>query len=184
LKSSGLALAILMFVLGARIPAVRAESGVVRLAFEPGVASLSGREEQRSWGALGGFSAALGLGDILWLQVHVDRKIFFDSAPAYEVAAWGAGILYEFDLGAVRPFVEVGLAGVSQMFDARRSPPPQAVPELGAGVTVTLGRWLWLGAVFRYYAFLESDRGTNIGPGYTVANGQIGVRLDVRDRAP
>ena len=141
-------------------------------ALEPGVATLGGSNFESSWGLAGGGSAAVGLSDLLWLELHLDHKIFPALEPALTATAWGVGLVYDIDIGPVRPFLELGLAGVAWEDGSARPPPPQVVPMLAAGARWQLLEWLWLGVALRYYAVFQSDLRA---PAYGTVNLRLGV---------
>jgi hypothetical protein len=116
---------------------------------------------------------AIGIADLLWIQVHVDHKMFIELEPQTDVVAWGIGAAYDFDIGYVTPSVEVALCGVAEITGDTR-PPAELAPMFGGGVRFDLNAWWWLGAVFRYYPVFQSDIAR---PGYGSINLRLGFHL-------
>ena len=160
-----------------------AATGELRLAVEPGISTLklqsSTQPAERVWGALGAVSAAIGLTDLVWLQIHADRKSSLSHKPRLATNAWGATLVYNIDLLRVTPFVELGVGRV-HFSPAKGIPLEQAdstlIPILGAGFDVSVADVVCVGAVARYHALFDSGLLDN--PAFFTLHGRLGVILD------
>jgi hypothetical protein len=144
-----------------------ARRGDVRLAIEPGLASLVLEGAQRSWGGLGGASLQVGIGDLVGIEAHIEDKRF--PGPQVRAVAWDLAVVYALDILAVSPTFAIGLAQTRLSGGASDR---DTVALLGVGLDVRLGRWLTAGAVFRYYPLFDSGL-TN--PAYSSLNARLGI---------
>lgn len=144
------------------------------LALEPGLATLS-EARGRSWGGLGGVSAAANLTDRLHLQLHIDHKRFPFRDEGLQATTWSGGLLYNIDVGRVTPYIELGGAVVSLLAEDDSSYGPALVPVLAAGFDVSgAGVFVW-GFTVRYYPIFGTDLLSN--PAYVTINAKLGVRF-------
>ncbi len=146
----------------------------VTFALEPGLATLS-EASGRSWGGLGGLTAATNITERLYLQLHIDHKRFPLRDEGLQATAWNGAVLYNIDVGRVTPYIQLGGAVVSLLAEDEASYGPAIVPVLGAGFDVgTSGVFIW-GFTVRYYPIFGTDLLSN--PAYVTINAKLGVRF-------
>lgn len=141
--------------------ALGAEIGPLQLVLEPGVANLAGSEEQPGDDAFpgkgAGLSVALAVGSLVSLGLHLDHKWLTNRAVETTLTTWDVTVIYHLDVGMVRPFGALGLAGVQRNVAGQAAQPGALAPTLAVGVDITPWRRLLVGAVVRYYLVDSAD---------------------------
>ena len=151
----------------------RADPLELRLAIEPGFATLRPIGEPSTHGPLAGLSASIGVARQLWLEAYADTALMPGHHPALSVTTAGGSLRYDIDWSTVAPYVALGLSRVR--IDAERGelPTPETVLAFAAGFDVVSFGWLLWGAVMRYYPILGTDLFGS--PGYVTVNGRVGI---------
>ena len=114
----------------------------------------------------------MAVNELISLQAVVDHKRFFrEDAPADQITAVGAGILYRLDIIQPTPYFELGMASVT--IEGRQKS-RELAPQLGVGADFPIGTYGFLGMGLRYFAILGTDTSN---PAYLTLNARLGVRF-------
>ncbi|HSI03097.1 MAG: hypothetical protein ACAI38_06790 [Myxococcota bacterium] len=147
----------------------------LRLALEPGIASLH-EGGVTNWAPLGGGgSVSIGLIERLQVTANFDRKEFTNREPTLAARAIGAGVRYDIDVLWLTPFLELGFGNVYLRAANGGTYGPTWDLFFGIGADVRITRWLFGGIVFRYYSVGGTDLFTN--PAYSTINARLGFMI-------
>jgi hypothetical protein len=129
----------------------------LRFALEPGLSRLHPPQPAESRrGLTQGATLALGVADLVWVQLLVERTDLGDEALPRRLDAWAGSVLYTIDVLPVTPFVEVGVGQVRFSRAPQWFSRTEMVPVLGLGIDVPVFGGLGLGMVARYKPVLDT----------------------------
>lgn len=150
-----------------------AAPGEIRLALEPGAATLRAGSK-RHYGGAGGASLSLGLTARARLALHADFKRLPNDGDRVEIGILGGSLVYCLDVLALTPFVELGVAQVHLRQPEERFP-REYDGLLGLGFDANLGEYAFWGLVIRYYGYFEVPGSNYLSDAaYTTINARLG----------